>query len=260
MRLWILLIQLAILSLTWAGSSVLPKKTLQFETSLNQSSELHQVLRQAYQSIFHDLGYEFTSTSFPPKRGLLELKAGRVDGSLGRVGNVSRFMESRDLIRVDVPVAEISISRWCRKDLTPGTKSIKLGVRLGSLVLAKIKPHVDSSNILIEEMGNEQSIVLMLLSSRIDCLLFSEILLESDGIDMQDLKGFQRFDLVVFELYPWILKRHEHLKRKLESGLRNYAFPDRFRRKFFNRKAACEGKINMLCPDGLIIKLKADLS
>lgn len=259
MQLWILIIHTAVLSLTCAASSVSPKTPLQFETLLNPNSELHQYLRQAYRSIFHSLGYEFTSISLPPKRGLVELKEGRVDGSLGRVGNVSRFIDHPNLIRVDVPVAEISISRWCRNDLKPGQRPIKLGVRLGSLALAKIKPHVDS-RIVIEEMGTEQSIVHMLQSSRIDCLISSELLLESDGVNMQLLKGFQRFDLVVFELYPWILKRHGHLKDKLESGLRSYTFPEGFRRKFFDRRAACDGKLNLLCPDGLLIKSKADLS
>lgn len=76
---------------------------------------------------------------------------------------------------------------------------------------------------------------------------------------MQDLDGLDRFDLVSFEVYPWILKRHLPLKKPLESGLRAYPFSETFRKKFQNQKPACEGKLNVLCPDGLIIPRKVDL-
>jgi hypothetical protein len=235
-------------------------RTLTFEVAVNSESELHKSLATAFREILHKLGYELKTISLPPKRGLQELKAGRVDGSVGRIGNLAKLLQSDDVIRLDSPVAIFQISRWCRKDLDKTSRTIKLGTRLGTLVLMMLKEHMDLSRVQLEEIGHQKAIIQMLKSSRLDCFLSSDQLLENDGIKRPDLQNFDRFDFVSFEVYPWIQRRHAGLKERLESELKSYPFSKDFRQKYMEHKPACDGKLNVLCPDGLIIKAKVDMS
>lgn len=256
-----ILIVFAILSWPFAlYASTSDPKTLVFEIALKPESELHKILTTAFRDIFQKQGYELRTTSLPPKRGLQELKAGRVDGSIGRIGNLAKLLGTGHLIRLDTPVAIFPISRWCRKDLNKTAPSITLGTRLGTLVLMMLKDHMDLPRIRLQEIGEQKGIVQMIKSARLDCLLSSELLLEADGITSADLQDFDRFDLVTFEVYPWLQKHHETLKPILDSQLKSYPFSEDFRKKYLQPKPACEGKLNVLCPDGLIFKSKVDLS
>jgi hypothetical protein len=235
-------------------------QTMVFEIALKPESELHQTLTTAFRNIFKTQGYEFRTSSLPPKRGMQELKSGRVDGTIGRIGNLTRLLHSDQLIRLDTPVAIFEVSRWCRKDLDKATPSLTLATRLGTLVIMMLKEHMDLDRVRLQEISEQKGIVQMIKSARLDCLLSSEQLLEADGIPLADLKDFDRFDLVTFEVYPWIQKRHAQLKPMLDSELKSYPFTDDFRRKYLQQKPACEGKLNVLCPDGLIFKSKVDPS
>jgi hypothetical protein len=257
----ITLILFAVLSWPFTLHAATPNpKTMVFEIALKPESELHKTLTTAFRELLQKQGYEFQTTSLPPKRGLQELKSGRVDGSIGRIGNLAKLLQSDQLIRLDIPVAVFTISRWCRRDLVKTAPSISVATRLGTLVLMMLKEHMDQDRVRLQEIGEQKGIVQMIKSARLDCLLSSETLLEADGIPFAELKEFDRFDLVTFEVYPWLQKRHEALKPILDSQLKSYSFPDDFRKKYLQRKPACDGKLNALCPDGLIIKSKADLS
>jgi hypothetical protein len=257
----IALILVAILSWPVALRAATPNsKSMVFEIALKPESELHKTLTNAFRELLQKQGYEFQITSLPPKRGLQELKSGRVDGSIGRIGNLAKLLQSDQLIRLDTPVAVFPISRWCRKDLDKSAPSLSLATRLGTLVLMMLREHMDLKRVRLQEIGEQKGIVQMMKSARLDCLLSSEHLLEADGITLADLKEFDRFDLVTFEVYPWIQKRHEQLKPILDSQLKSYPFSEDFRKKYLQQKPACDGKLNILCPDGLIFKSKVDLS
>lgn len=257
----IILIIFALLSWPFALSAATPdSKTMVFEIALKPESELHKILTTAFRDILQKQGYELRTTSLPPKRGLQELKSGRVDGSIGRIGNLAKLLGSDQLIRLDTPVAAFPISRWCRKDLDKAEPSFTLATRLGTLVLMMLKDHMDLQRVRLQEIGHQKGIVQMIKTARLDCILSSELLLEADGITFDDLKDFERFDLVTFEVYPWIQKRHKQLKPILDSQLKSYPFPEDFRRKYLVQKPACDGKLNILCPDGLIFKSKVDLN
>jgi hypothetical protein len=231
-----------------------------FEIALKPQSELHKTLTTAFRELLQKQGYEFRTSSLPPKRGLQELKSGRVDGSIGRIGNLAKLLQSDQLIRLDTPVAVFPISRWCRKDLDKSASSVILATRLGTVVLMMLKEHMDIKRVRLQEIGEQKGIVQMMKSARLDCLLSSELLLEADGIISEELQDFDRFDLVTFEVYPWLQKRHETLKPIMDSQLKSYPFTDDFRKKYLQRKPACDGKLNVLCSDGLIFKSKVDLS
>lgn len=260
MRQWIILIiLLSMPGIIQAAETLSKTPTLRFEIAVPPGSELHATLSGSLKDILQKEGYNLQITSLPPKRGLQELKAGRMDGSVGRIGNLASLLGNKDLIRVDAPVAVFQVSRWCRKDLEKSSPTITLGTRLGTLVLMILKEHMTLSRIKLEEIGNQKGIVQMLKTERLDCLLSSDLLLEADGVSAQDLNGLDRFDLVSFAVYPWILKRHLPLKELLESGLKAYPYSESFRKKFQDQKPACEGKVNLLCPDGVIIQKKVDL-
>jgi len=256
-----ILIILAVLSWPFHLDASTPNtKTLVFEFPLKPESELYKVLTTAFRDILQKQGYELRMISLPLKRGLQGLKSGQVDGSIGRMGNLSKFLHTDQLIRLDTPVAFSSISRWCRKDLEKTTSSLNLGSRLGTLALNLLKDHIDLKRVQLQEIAEEKSIVQMLKSGRLDCVLSSDLLLGAEGITEVDLKYSERFDLLAIQVYPWIHQRHEKLKSILESGLKSYPFPEDFRKKFLQPKHMCDGKFNVLCPDGVIFKSKVDLS
>jgi hypothetical protein len=235
------------------------KPTLTFEVSIKQDSELPRTLTQAFRRIFHEEGFEFKTVNLPARRGLQELKTGRVDGSMGRIGNLATLLPTDTLIRIDTPVAVVHFSRWCRSGIKKLRPPYRVGTRLGTLALNMLSKHVDLKNVTLEEVGNQRGIVQMLKTGRLDCILSSDVLLEAEGIKSDDMQSFERFDFVTFEVYPWILRRYEHLKFIIESKLRSYPFPSSFQKKYLEQKPACNGKLYLLCPDGIIFKYTVDL-
>ncbi len=260
MRHWIVHTILGFVSgITHAADTSSKRPTLTFEVAVPADFELHKGLSAAFKEILDRQGYDFRSMSLPSKRGLQDLKAGRVDGSLARMKNLSQILEAKDVIRVDVPIAIIQITRWCRKDLERSKRPFRVGTRLGNLVLLVLKQQMDPSNVMIDEIANQKGVAQMIKSGRLDCLLSSDPLLQADGVVLKQLDGLDRFDLISIELYPWIAKRHLALKEHLESGLKAYQFSATFRKAFLDQRPACEGKLNVLCPDGVLFLKKVEL-
>ena len=257
---------LHIVVLTWVLQPIdLEAKTsnpipFTLEVSIKQESELPQILTHAFSGILEQEGFELRTVNLPAKRGLQELKTGRVDGTMGRIGDLATLLQTEALIRLDTPVAIVDFSRWCRKGFANVKPPLKVGTRLGTLALNLLSKHIDHTSVALEEIGNQRGIVQMLKSGRLDCILSADVLLEAEGIKPDDMGTFERFDFVTFEVYPWILRRHAHLKAVLESKLKSYQFPPTFRKKYLELKPACEGKLRLLCPDGVIFKYKVDLS
>jgi ABC-type amino acid transport substrate-binding protein len=209
-------------------------------------------LIKAMTQVLSDLGYDSSYTQYPAKRGLLELKAGRIDGTLARVGDLNELMNTTNLKRVDYPVAVFNYSRWCRKGVKASQPRIRVASRLGSMAMSLMEPHLSVPPVELQEMKDQSSGVKMLKNKRLDCMLTTEMTLEAEQVTPKDLGEFDRADLTTFQLFPWLLDKHENLGQALAGGLRKYPFPPAFQRKFQSAQRVCEGKLNTLCPDGIL--------
>ncbi|MDQ3230267.1 MAG: transporter substrate-binding domain-containing protein [Pseudobdellovibrionaceae bacterium] len=231
---------------------------LNFEISVNPDTEMGRVVTGALTKVVQDLGYGLQITSYPPKRGLMELKAGRVDGSVGRAGNFNTVLGSKDFVRIDFPIVVFRISRWCRVDRDKSKPKIHVGLGLGYLLMKLLMDHMDSGRVEIQTLTDQKAGIQMLKAGRLDCVLSNDLIMETQGLSSNDLKDFERFDLMTIEAFPWIAKRHEHLKAGIEAGLKAYPFPEAFRKKFQDLSPACEGTLSVLCPDGAIFTKRLD--
>lgn len=233
--------------------------SLTMEAPVNPESFMGKNMQAALSDVLSNMGYRLNVVFYPSRRGLEELKHGRVDGTLGRIGNVSEMLQASHLIKINFPILSLHVTRWCRKDLDRNKPILAVGSRLGSLVAMMITPHFAPGRIQLNEIRDQKASVSMLHKDRLDCLLSNDSVLGTDGITAADLKNFDRFDLMTVQAFPWISRKHQALKAGLEAGLRAYAFPKIFHNTLQALEPACENQFNRLCPDGLLFLSKVDL-
>jgi hypothetical protein len=243
---------------TLKKSAVVGQLEIAMETPVNPESPMGKGMADALHAALAPLGYKLTVKFFPSRRGLEELKVGRVDGTVGRIGNIPKILGASHLVRIDFPIVSLHLSRWCRKGLEHDKARIIVGSRLGSLVAMMISPHLDPERINLTEIRDQKASVDMLRKNRLDCLISNDLVLATDGITQEDLRDFERFDLMTVQVFPWISNTHESLKPGIEKGLRLFAFSREFRQTFQELKPACENQFSVLCPDGLLIRKSVD--
>lgn len=233
-------------------------KEITMETPVNPASFMGKGMTDAMAAALAPLGYRLAVKFFPSRRGLEELKSGRVDGTVGRIGNVPRILGASHVVRIDFPILSLHLSRWCRRGLEPTKAKVIVGSRLGSLIAMMIAPHLDSERISLVDIGDQKASIEMMHKKRLDCLLSNEQVLATDNIPMQDLREFDRFDLMTVRVYPWIADKYQSLKPYLEKELRLFHFDKKFRQTFQDLKPACRNQFDLLCPDGLLIQKLID--
>lgn len=238
--------------IVWAATVSSTRPVLHFEIAMKPDSEMGKELTKAMTQVLDGLGFDSYYTQYPAKRGLLELKAGRIDGTLARVGDLADLLETGNLKRVDYPVAVFNYSRWCRKGVKGSQPRIRVASRLGSMAMSLMEPHLSVPPVELQEMKDQSSGLKMLQSKRLDCIITTEVTLEAEHVTPKDLAAFDRADLTTFQLFPWILNKHEDLGPAISAGLRNYPFPSSFQRKYQSAQRVCDGKLNLLCPDGIL--------
>jgi len=88
------------------------KKTIFFNCPVPSRSPLFIAYAELYRQAFKPLGYNFEMIVSPSKRGINDLSQGLVDGNCGRGVPAARELESRGLLRIDVPVARSTLIAW----------------------------------------------------------------------------------------------------------------------------------------------------
>lgn len=256
MHIWrVLILLFAMGPSIYAADLPQARPQLNFEISVNPDSELGKTLVAAMTASVAKLGYDFQYTYYPPQRGLQQLKVGRIDGSMGRIGDLTSFLDTQKLERINVPIVVFTFSRWCRKDVSASQTKIHTGSRLGTMAMKMLTPQL-AREVELQELNDLKAGLMMLKFNRLDCFLSVEDALEAEGITADDLKEFARFDLVSFQVFPWLSSQHQALKPAIEAGLNGYAFPEWFRKKHQNPRGACENSLNVLCPDGILFRKK----
>lgn len=113
-------------------------------------------------------------------------------------------------------------------------------------------PYMAPGVVELVEIRDQKSSVQMMLKGRLDCLISNDNVLATEGVKKEELAPFDRFDLVTVEVMPWIDKRYEHLKPKIEKAMRAHVYPKEFEERFRNLKPVCQNQFNRVCPDGLL--------
>jgi len=234
------------------------RPNLHFESVVRAESEMGKGLATTLQKVVNNIGYELIISDFPARRGMEELRNGRVDGSLGRIGNLTQLLNTQEIIRLDVPLMSLKVSRWCVPGADKLQRTLKVGFRLGAVVMIMVSEAINKDHIDLVEIRSQMSSVKMLSTSRIDCLLSNDLVLATEGVKPDDLKPFHRFDFMTVQVFSWISARHARLKPVLEQELKTYDFPPEYRQKFLTDKPVCENAYDVLCPDGFLFLKRVD--
>ena len=234
-------------------------KSLTFEIAIRPESEMNHVIVDAFKGSLKKQSTEFIASYYPIRRGIQELKTGRVDGSIGRIGDLNKFLGVDGYLQINFPILELTSSIWCTPNARTKTKHLRFANRLGSILSILINRQLDPERVQVTQLDNYQNIIQMMKTDRLDCFMANEHLMETEGISLKSLAEFDRQDLITNRIYPWIASKFAYLKPVIESNLRAYPFPSEFRHKFQNKRAACDGEFEVLCPDGIIFKKRIDL-
>ncbi len=230
-----------------------PRKMV-FEISVKKDSPAVKTLLDALSIVLGKKAIEAEYINYPARRGLEELRGGRIDGSVGRVGNLNHLIGIDSLVRIDVPIVVMPWSLWCgpTEAAMKQLKRPRLGFPNGNLAAMMLVDLVDDPSIVLNGIGSLQSLVTMLNKKRLDCIIGPEKLFKVDGVSSEDLQQLNRHDLVNLAAYPWITSKHIGLKAHLETELRNFPFPESWKAEYQNPESQCKNPLDALCPDGRI--------
>lgn len=244
--------------LLWLLAESAASKPIRLEISVPLDSELAKELTTAFTHIFAKKDLQLVPSDFPTKRGLEEMKSGRIDGTMGRFGNLASGPQIKSMIRIEYPTVLLTFSMWCNRKVRSTQQPIVLGLRLGSTVMAMLDSALDRNRVRSVELNSYASAVQMLRSGRLDCILGNDNLMVSSGMDARELDEFTRKDLITAAGYAWISSSYGHLKGFLEKELKAYHFSEGWRKKFRTDKSVCKDSYDVLCPDGVVFTRSVD--
>ncbi len=199
--------------------------TIHFNCSLKPDSPLFQKAVSVYREAFRALGKSFFMTTTLPGREIANIKSGLVDGSCGRNLNLVEALGSKDMIAIDVPLANMEYRIW---SLNQNTKienaedilqqNLSVGYRYGVINLdsaLKNFPSIEKHKIIHVEQGLK-----MLAAGRIDLFIeYKEPLIAaSHKISFNQ----PMYDLGVFLdniAYPILHSKHQNLAIPLTREL-----------------------------------------
>jgi hypothetical protein len=229
---------------------------LRFEIAIKKDSEFGRGIESAFSAVLSKAGYTVSLEDFPTRRGLEELKNGRVDGSIGRLGPIATMYQIDSVVRIDVPSLIMTMSIWCEKskeDLLK-VKSPRLATFHGSVIATRLVQAMDEKSAEIIDIPNYHTMLTMMNKGRLDCFLGSYSFMTNQGVKAGDVEHLYRHDLVTSRGYPWINRKYAFLKTFLEKELRAYTFPADWSKKFLNNQTACRKRFDYVCPDGRFFK------
>ncbi len=234
-------------------------KVLHLESAVPINSRLAESIMETLNEALEPLNYRATALHYPSKRGLELLRNRGVDGSLGRSINLKDFRGFDGIIRIEVPVAVLTASLWCRddpKNIVQQQKKLKIayrgGVPSGEAILAKATPEIVEK---IAIHDTEQSIR-MVEKGRADCCLETEMSAEAYLAGSTDRlnKMPYRFDYMNFEIFPYLQREFQNLIPEIEANLRRITSKPKWIQIFGTSKVSCSSESQFVCADGVVIK------
>jgi hypothetical protein len=204
--------------------------------------------------VFREFGFRLSADHYPARRGLEELKNKRVDGTLGRVNDLVRAHGLKDYVRIDVPLLYTTLALWCNKDVK-GMKSLeqpRLVYLRNSTLAQRLATQIEDSSVQLSAVSSYHNMLVMIQRDRVDCILATDVQLDSEGLHPAEYSANHRYNLVTLPVYSWISRKHEILKPKLEQELQKLVASPDWKKLHLERKTNCAGPPDDLCPDGRI--------
>lgn len=202
-----------------------------FTCSLPESSAYRQALEQAYSSSFANLGYNFAMKSYPVSRGLRMLNNGRVDGDCSRSGTLLDNLGNSAIIKVNVVIRTTDYGIWSHSPglVISGIDDLKenryrIGYSNGNLTVKEfLRQHYLTNTIAVEGLNNG---LRMLSAQRFDLFLTGNGLVYEQHEELK-LSNPIYMSGVLFQdhSFPYLHKKHEKLRLKLEAELKKIIPP-----------------------------------
>lgn len=212
-----------------------------FGCSSSKNSQIFKTAESFYGSVFKEMGYTLTMVALPRAREIAELNKGILDGTCAR-GNYPPFNQSANLIKLKTPIATVTYEVIATTPQPPfqHPADIPKGKRIafvrGSPIADKLLEKHPAKNRI--PVTNVDIGMKMLAARRIDYYVdfyesYSEIL-HNENFSTAFF-SISNFDPT--PLYPYINKRHQHIKNTLEAEINAQLSDDnRIRMLFDNNR------------------------
>ncbi|BFM16039.1 hypothetical protein R50073_22220 [Maricurvus nonylphenolicus] len=200
-------------------------RELLFGCSVSKNSRVFKIADKFYSKIFANLGYTLTMVALPRAREIAELNKGVLDGTCAR-GDHTPFNQNDQLRKLNTPIASVTYEIIATKPQAPmhqysdiPTDKRVAFVRGSPIVDDILSYHPAHNRIPVTNVAIGMK---MLAANRVDFFMeiyesYSEVL-ENESFSAS---FFSVSNFSPIALYPYINKRHQHLREDIETEIAN---------------------------------------
>jgi hypothetical protein len=181
-----------------------------------------------YKEAFGRMGYRFSMIALPDERALIESNAGRIDGEVGRIGDLNADGAYSNLVRVDEVAAVLEVAAYSRMPFIglAGWAALfdrrcRIGYEKGLKVFEKKIPPGYPDNLIQQTMDPVQ-LCRLLAADRADVVIALPV--QIDGVLQREEfrnAGIHKIGtLAKIKTYPYLHRKHAHLVPELEAAIR----------------------------------------
>jgi hypothetical protein len=237
------------------------RTTLRLEISVPSNSGIAREVIANYRKVFAQLGYKLDIEYYPGKRGLIYLESGKVDGTVGRTFGLRQRSEFKKLIRINYPVAYLTISLWCRDHpaklhQAQPSRPLYIGYREGANWTQASMTKINTKVAAGYPLNSTEHAIKMLAKGHIDCYVSPLLIDEANGPKLtRILKSMPfRWDLTDLGVYMYLQPKYQALQKPLETMLVNAEFSAKWRQRYRQKQSSCGLPQTVLCPDGFVFQ------
>ncbi len=121
-----------------------------------------------------------------------------------------------------------------------------------SVLASRLISLIEDRSVEVSAVNSYRNVLVMMQRDRVDCLLASDIHLDTEDLTPEDLASTHRYELVTLPAYSWIARKYQDWKVPLEKELRQLVGRRDWRELYLEDRARCTVSYEYLCPDGRI--------
>ncbi len=233
------------ISLTFS-QDIVSRPKLTFSVAGPLDLPVVQLTETIYSTVFDKLGYDFVYEVYPPARGVIEINAGRVDGTSGRFkeefSNINKkypniMFGSEPILEINIVVVILEENK---KDFNWDeilNSEYNIGYSRGYKIIEDNLLNInDTKRIIIAD--KEEQLFRLLVTKRIKVM----IILEDVAISMLNQPEFKNSNIIIGNilhttgLYPGMNISHKELLNKFDAKLVEMKISGEFQDIFANFK------------------------
>lgn len=205
-------------------------------------------IKGLYTEAFQRLGYDFRLIAMPPARALIESNAGNVDGETSRIHDLNKENRYPNLIRVEEPIAEMSLTVYSIESLPRVNSWQDFGqvhlptcyIRGEKIAEYGVRERIDATY--CREAENTLQAIRLLTANRIKTVITLPKLFEPVIVQQEFKNANIRAigQLGSIEFFPYLHKKHRDLVVELAVVLRQMKADGTFDRIMESAKAAAD--------------------